>query len=108
MKGTVPPSPASVRTAIAELTGMFAWVDWNQVSKVIFISGDLCVCHFFGRRHGFTVSANFIHSEHHIPGDVGLPAVLARNKGDVFDNDHLRALAENFVAFYDSRGARAA
>src|SRR5215475_6830753 len=38
MNGTVPPSPAKERTAIAELTGMFAWVDWNQVSKVIIMS----------------------------------------------------------------------
>src|SRR5262245_21358089 len=42
MNGTVPPSSVRERTAIAELTGMFAWIDWNQVSKVILVSGDLC------------------------------------------------------------------
>src|SRR5687767_9815558 len=35
MNGTVPPSSVSARTAFAELTGMVAWIDWNQVSKVI-------------------------------------------------------------------------
>src|SRR5215813_6042815 len=35
MNGTVAPSPAKERTAVAELTVMFVWVDWNQVSKVI-------------------------------------------------------------------------
>src|SRR5215510_5396670 len=37
MNGTVAPSPVKVRTAFAELTGMVAWVDWNQVSKVIVV-----------------------------------------------------------------------